>query len=539
MNPDMLRNKFWNYLQHKIPRILGQFDRDPDSPTFGSFDRNYWHYKIRDFSSITLQQGILIIDLLRTLDQPGSLLCDHPLAEIWIEGSLEFWASEQLSDGSFNEYYPYEAGFPPTAFSLYAVALIFENRDYPQPDKKIGNAIQRACNWLLKHPEKEASNQEAACLAGLALASRIPGIDVDAKELEHRLAVFFSTQSREGWFPEYGGPDVGYLSVTIDCLWDYFDITKDSRATDAIDKAIWFIANMISVSRETPVMINARNTDYIVPYGVVRSAESNSMAAAVVNALFDTIDQPNHFLNRTDDRYTCHYVYQSCFRSLPHLQKTLKQPALLPLDNDQQCYFEDSGIAVRHVKQEKSIFINCRKGGIINIFTARGIKAVDFGWRVRLGKHKVAVTHWPDSSYNIAYNEESQETALEIHGIMTTHGWPKSSPARHMLLRISSFVLRSKLIPFLKHHMIFGKSKSHIKFQRRISIKNNVIRIDDIFSGANLTVRQFKRAPHYSLRHVASAGLFVPEELIDISKKTEDLKIVGEKLAATTAIECQ
>ena len=30
---------------------------DPNSYLFGSCDRNFWHYKIRDFSSIILQQG--------------------------------------------------------------------------------------------------------------------------------------------------------------------------------------------------------------------------------------------------------------------------------------------------------------------------------------------------------------------------------------------------------------------------------------------------------------------------------------------------
>ena len=40
-----------------LPRILTQVCRDKFSPLYGSFDRNWWHYKIRDFSSIILQQG--------------------------------------------------------------------------------------------------------------------------------------------------------------------------------------------------------------------------------------------------------------------------------------------------------------------------------------------------------------------------------------------------------------------------------------------------------------------------------------------------
>ena len=43
--------------QRWMPRILTQVCRDPTSPLFGCADRNWWHYKIRDFPSIILQQA--------------------------------------------------------------------------------------------------------------------------------------------------------------------------------------------------------------------------------------------------------------------------------------------------------------------------------------------------------------------------------------------------------------------------------------------------------------------------------------------------
>ena len=36
---------------HEIPRLLTLLDRDPSSPTYGCFDRNYWHYRTQDFPS--------------------------------------------------------------------------------------------------------------------------------------------------------------------------------------------------------------------------------------------------------------------------------------------------------------------------------------------------------------------------------------------------------------------------------------------------------------------------------------------------------
>lgn len=40
-----------------VPRILTQVCRDPNSVCYGAFDRDWWHYRIRDFPSIILQQG--------------------------------------------------------------------------------------------------------------------------------------------------------------------------------------------------------------------------------------------------------------------------------------------------------------------------------------------------------------------------------------------------------------------------------------------------------------------------------------------------
>ena len=48
---------FHQLLAEFLPRILSQCCRDANSPAFGCFDRNFWHYRMRDFSSIILQQG--------------------------------------------------------------------------------------------------------------------------------------------------------------------------------------------------------------------------------------------------------------------------------------------------------------------------------------------------------------------------------------------------------------------------------------------------------------------------------------------------
>lgn len=504
----------WDYLRARLPRILTQLSRDPDSPTFGSWDRNFWHYKMRDFSSMILQQGMLIVDAAEGYNVEDNSLYKHTIARQWIDASLGFWAGQQLKNGSFNEYYPYESGFPPTAFSLFAAGVIIKNRKYKPQGRNIERAVQKAVNWLLKHPEHEALNQEAAGLAGIVLCSRLPGIRVDARLLEERLNGFFKSQSQEGWFPEYDGPDTGYLAVTIDCLWEIYDATRDERAFAAMEKAIGYIGTMMSVSSETPIMINSRNTDYLVIYGLTRmAAAGNGTAGAIVKRVIDRLASPDHFLNRTDDRYAVHYVYSSYFRSLQYLDSLPDKEFKLPAESDHTHYFAGSGIFVSHFAGKSSIYVNLRKGGIVNIFTAGGISQVDFGFRIKMPGSKVAVTHWQHPSYEIIM--ESNDS-FRVSGIMTLHGWMVPSPLKHVALRGVSMVFGNRLIPFLKKIMIFNLKEAGWSFQRRIRIADGKLFIEDSFSGSGLEKLDIYRAPHYSLRHVSSAGQFMAEELLHL-----------------------
>lgn len=539
---DRITSDFHCFLMRSVPRILTQIDRDSDSPTFGCFDRDYWHYKIRDFSSIVLQQGMLVLDALHDCGHVDNPLHNHPLAKKMIDASLSFWASQQLANGSFNEYYPFEEGYPPTAFSLYGVALVFRKRGFPKPDENLQIAIQKGCDWLLDHPEKRALNQESAGLAALALSSRIPDILIDASRLEKRLSVFFNSQSPEGWFPEYGGPDLGYLSVTLDCLWDYFETTGDQRAMFAMNRAVVFMSHFIQASGSTPVMSNARNTGYIVPYGLIRLGASNPLAARIVRAVFEAVQLPSHFLSATDDRYACHYIYQSCFRGLQHLSLMSIEVSPLPCEDKGDFFFEEAGIYCRYRPGHYSIYVAGKKGGVFYLYNSEGCAAADYGWRYRLDRGKVAVTHWQGSSAITVPAKSGTGENVVVEGLFTLHGWHTSTPLRHIVLRLAAFLAGNRLISLLKETMIFKALYSGVRYRRELSFGDDELVITDTFSGSRLGGVMAEPAPHYSMRHVASAGSFTQEELLPLLParlvERNDNSIVFEKRLKYEKISC-
>lgn len=498
----------WGAVAPLVPRLLTQLERDPDSPNFGCFDRDFWHYKMRDFSSAILQQGGLSVDALSCLNLPGNPLFESQQATVWADASIDFLFKRQLGSGGFEEYYPFESGYPPAAFGLYAAGLIWQQRGFPKLSAQQTKAVQRACDWLLNTPETEALNQEAAGLTGLSLASRVPGVQVDAARLDERLGNFYRAQSEEGWFPEYGGPDLGYLCVTLDCLWDLHALTGDTRAWAAMKRAVPYIEAMFASGGHTPTMINSRNTDYLVPYGLARLGGSDPHASACVHAMLSRIAEPGHFLHATDDRYLSHYIGQSFFRSLAYLDK-LAEPAPLPSTTGGEFFFPEAGQYVRH-EGGTSLFFAGAKGGVTYLYDINGLVDADFGWRISMGK-KQGVTHWQSPQWEVAYLKE-EETVLMSTGMLHAQGYAASTPIRHMALRVLSKLFGNRLIPFLKRVLIFRAAPLPISFERELRIGMAGLALTDRFSCLPDGVEPTP-ATQQSLRHVASAARFCLEEL--------------------------
>lgn len=502
-----IKEKFKTYINAQVARILTQMDRDPDSPTFGCFDRNYWHYKIRDFPSSLLQQGVFTIEAIR--QGYISSIPSSPKIEDWSVGAINALARQIDHQGRVNEYYPFEASYPGAAFALYAACRVLFDWQQNAPqlvDLVDKSALKRLAKHLGKRQEIQASNQQAAGLAGLALAVKLKLISPNEANLEKLATELFESQHTEGWFDEYGGPDFGYLTVTIDALMDYFDATSDRRALIAIDKAVIFLAQLVGPDSCLPSTLNSRNTDYVVPYGLVRSAARNPIAAWLVETLFNNIDSPSSFLWATDDRYHLHYIFASVVRSLPYLEG-MRNPK--PLILQKSTWLSDCGYWIyRNSNAEWTAYVAAKKGGLVRIHRKNGTPTVDYGWRI-YKNNSIWTSNWWSSNWEIT----QQENTILIRGLCQKTKFHVGTPAKHMILRILAFLLRNKLIPLLKKAMIFQPGKVNgAAFEREIKISDLELKISDkigTFPGA----KAFP-SPRQNLRHVASADSFSREELL-------------------------
>lgn len=91
-----------------IPKLLQLVDRNPYSPTYGCFDRSYWHYRTMDFPCGMYQEFVLPLALCFLNDYPGNKFYQKErLRELTIAG-IKYANKSSHKDGTCDDYFPYE-----------------------------------------------------------------------------------------------------------------------------------------------------------------------------------------------------------------------------------------------------------------------------------------------------------------------------------------------------------------------------------------------------------------------------------------------
>lgn len=512
-----------DFILKNAPRVITQIDKDLDSSTYGSCDRNHWHLKIRDFDSAILQQTGLTLTLLYLTDFPGNIYYNNDNIKKWANAALHYWAKIQLKDGSYNEYYPNEHGFPPTAFTLYTSCEIYLRLHLD--NVFIKNKITNTARYLSNTIEERALNQEMASIAGLYNAYRVLQeqwvLDGCEKKLNHLL----SQQSKEGWFPEYGGADLGYLSVFLDMMCEYYAQSKDKRVVQPIGNIIDFIKHFIHPNATIGGEYASRNTTYFLPGGLEVAIQLGfNDAAAIKKKLYATTSDYTYFMDSVDDRYFSHYLLHSFIRALEH-EKNYSFPnpvPALPCENAQTRYFEQSGL-ISYNNSCYTAIVGLRKGGVIQAYDKKSARFVDCGYRVSLGKATAAATNWQDSSYKYSFSEN----IAFVQGKMNKIKLKTSTPFLLTGLRIVSFIVGRRIVNYLKNRLILTDNHADISFKRNIKFEDEMIIIQDYLESMNPVC--YETADNMSLRLVASGKFFSTTDLIARREK----KSYGTRLNIT------
>lgn len=204
----------------QIPRILSHQDRDPLSPSYGSFDRKYWGWKYKDFSDATLQCAL--DPLLKVWDfrSPENPYYRNESLFQWITAGVEFLFKIQHANGSFDQCYPNERAVG-NVYELFESVSFFLDKAQGKITEEKSNffwtRFKKACEYTLSHNEDHGNiaNHFALYSYTSYKMARLLKDKRFAKKGDKLLEKVISLQSPEGWFMEYDGADPGYETRTV------------------------------------------------------------------------------------------------------------------------------------------------------------------------------------------------------------------------------------------------------------------------------------------------------------------------------------
>ncbi len=512
-----MQSTYSSFVLDRMQLILTQIDRDEDSPTYGCCDRNHWHLKIRDFASAILQQSSLTLAMAYATDFEGNIYFKNKNIFKWAKAAIEFWRSIQLKDGSFNEYYPNEHGFPPTAFSLFAVARSYQILAIN--DDRIVYAIKKAADWLCRHIETKALNQEMASIAALYASYQIIPEKWILDGLEKKLALLLSRQSSEGWFPEYGGADFGYQSVNLDMMAEYYTMSGDERVFKPMERVTAFLSYFCHPDGTAGGEYGSRNTNYFLPAGFEILINSGNRAARSIKAnLFYNVCDLN-CQNAIDERYLAHYCMHSYLRAIRYEKIKIDEAEYLQLPcwKEEPAFFPECGL-IAYASPLYYAIISLSKGGMIKVFSKENRKEIfnDFGYRIKNKKYLLA-TNLLNSRYKYSFSENKAEVRGDF-----VKAVPKTpTPLTHISLRMLSSLFGPKITSILKKKLILIDKESDVFFSRSIELNEDEITIKDHVTSKKVQPN-LSSANNFSMRLVASGKFFSGTDLITDKLYTVD-----------------
>jgi len=491
---------------------FGMWNRDPASPSYGSFDRAWWGWKFKDFPDATLQYAARLAVPYAEKAGAGS-----PIGE-WLDAWVRFTASIQHRDGSLDQAYPYERT-PGVVFDVLSTLIFVSEGPHLSPDSRglLGRVIERAAGFAMRTDEHhgEIANHIAEYAFEFAEYARFSGdprAGTAAGRYLARLLALFDPE--EGWFQEYEGPDPGYQTRTLRYVVKLARLPGYENLWKVAEKAAEFLADLIMPDGSLHPMLGTRSTGILYPSGIEALAARDPgrfapLARRVRTAwergrvpLPSTIDFANAIRLADDAREAA-----ALMTALP------EAPEALPGRRS----FPRAGLAVWRTPR-RQFFLAASLGGVVVVYDRE-----PEGWRLAT----------EDSGYLLEARGSSWLTRMPGAGTMVDHDesgatvrarfarvlHDELNPSRFILLRILNLtVLRSQTIgdlfrKLVVNRLMAGRAWLPVTLTRRLRLEGDQLRLDDIVEANPDLSGLLWRCRRLTGAHMASARYSDPSEL--------------------------
>jgi len=472
-----------NYLHlilNNTPRLLGLLNRNISSESYGCFDREFWHYNTVDIACARKQEAVLTLTLLYLIESDRNEYYHNSEILEYVIAAMIFWTKIQNRNGSFNEWYPNEHSFVVTAFSTYAVSesLLLLKDEVPQKEYDIIIAsLVKAGDWLVKRNEIRVMNQQTGATIALLNLHLLTDDEKYLAASKDKISLLNQRQSKEGWFIEYGGPDIGYLSLAIDYLSKYYLKSGDDQVREIINRALGFLKNFIQPSLVAGGEYTSRNTEYLIPHGFEIFSKSNKDAFFVASVVRKSLNSTCSFPHFIDDRYLTYVGYtwlQAYMNANPDLDldETIENNISNHFKNSFTKYHDDSGLLVIN-DEIRHLIINVKKGGAFRLFDKKSNKTYSDSGVLVESQGKWFTSGWLSAKEDSSISDDT----ITVQGNMWKVPDKTLNTLRYVLLRVFQLTLgRSSAVSLwmkerLRDILITKTDPSTITYKRVIRLE--------------------------------------------------------------------
>lgn len=470
----MTRDLFAREALSQLPKLLTLLDRNPHSPTYGCFDRNFWHYKIIDFPSGMSQEFVWPLALAYDTATPDNPYHRQPAIKAWVEAGILYAARSSRADGSCDDYFPFERAGGAAAFSLLACVESYSLLGIE--NETALRFFEKRAGWLAGHHEAgRLSNHQALIALCLELVSRLLNTKRWDDASRERLDRVLSWQNDEGWFWEYEGCDPGYHTLTVWCLARLNQLRPLPGLESAIRKAVRLAAEFVHPDGSFGGEYGSRNTYNFFPDAFELVGRWMPEALAINDRFLEGLA---HGLGPcfADDHIIGHHAWNYFLAWRDYVKERPQGTAR----SSGRVWLKQAGILIDR-RASTELYLALNKGGVFKLFRDGKLAASDtqLSLTVRTsGKVANAVAHLVDS-----YEIEVSESDISVRGSL---GWAKQNqmtPLKLVMLRLVMLTM-GRFFPnlirgLLQRMLITGKKPAPFEFSRVLTWENGAWRVAD------------------------------------------------------------
>jgi hypothetical protein len=458
------------------------------------------------------QEALWPLALVYSHEIPGNRWYRQPRIRELVLAGLRFTAASSHTDGSCDDYFPFERAYGAAAFATNAAAQAYLLLSLNEPDLRAWFA--RRADWLAHYNESgRLANHQALAALALYRISLITGQSAHREAASHRLGLALAWQSSEGWFEEYGGADPGYQTITLDCLAAYRNLADARWLNPAIQRGLQFARVFLHPDGSYAGEYGSRGTHHFYPHGMELLAGQFAAAADLADGYLNCLAHERH-AHFSDDRMFAHYA-GNLLEAWLDWSPTRPPAETIAVAHSHN--FPQAGLVVRATDTTRTI-ISTARGGIFKHFDAEKCRTTDAGLVVEFADRRIAVSQLHDPKRAARHTEDSPPTVE----VTSTLHWAYDellTPWKNALFRMGMLLIGrwcgNLVRKLLQRRIITGRRTAPVSFSRRFEFHGGgaakpLLRVIDTIklTDPRIRVTRMSFGTDHQSSYVAACGIY-------------------------------